>query len=113
MSDAQSGAFVRTAASGSSSAAARLGRWPRRIVRALAEAVVPEAGSGAPTVETEKLVLFVERLVPKMPRLLGALFPLGLVILELGGLLFSPALAPFSSMPLAKRRAYLHRWLHA
>ncbi len=93
--------------------APRLSRWPRRIVRALAEAVMPEAASGAPAVETEQLVVFVERLVPKMPRLLGALFPLGLVILELGGLLFAPALAPLSWMPLAKRRRYLHRWLHS
>src|SRR5262249_5380909 len=85
----------------------------RRIVRALAEAVTPDAECGAPLVETEKLVVFVERLVPKMPRLLGALFPLGLVILELGGLLFAPALRPFSFMPLAKRRHYLSHWLHA
>lgn len=96
-----------------SDAAPGLGRWPRRIVRALAEAVTPDPQSGAPAVETEKLVLFVEGLVPKMPRLLGLLFPVGLLILELGALVLAPAWVPFSFMPLARRRRYLHSWLHS
>ena len=54
-----------------------LGRWSRRVVRALAEVVLPDAPD-APVVPTSQIVDFADSFVPYMPRLLRLLFPIGL-----------------------------------
>ena len=89
-----------------------LGPWSRRIVRALAEVVLP-AGADAPTVPTSDAVAFVDDFVPHMPRLLRLLFPVGLLMLELGAFFLGPSLVPFSSMSLERRRRYVDGWVHA
>ena len=89
-----------------------LGRWSRRVVRALAEVVLPDA-PGAPVVPTSQIVDFADSFVPFMPRLLRLLFPIGLMMLELGAFLLAPSLVPFSSMSLARRRRYVDGWVHA
>jgi len=88
-----------------------LGRWSRRVVRALAEVVLPE-GSDAPTVPTTQIVDFVASYVPHMPTLLRLLFPVGLMMLELGAFILGPSLLPFSAMSLARRRRYVDGWVH-
>ncbi len=94
------------------SARRALGPWSRRVVRALAEVVLPEGGD-APAVPTSDVVAFVESYVPHMPRLLCLLFPVGLMMLELGAFLLGPSPVPFSSMSLPRRRRYVDGWVHA
>ncbi|MGZ3443365.1 MAG: hypothetical protein ACXVDD_27780 [Polyangia bacterium] len=89
-----------------------LGGWSRRIVRALAEVVLPH-GADVPTLPTSDVVAFVDGFVPHMPRLLRLLFPVGLLMLELGAFFLAPSLVPFSSMSLARRRRYVDGWVHA
>ena len=89
-----------------------LGRWSRRVVRALAEVVLPD-GDGAPNVPLDEIVAFADSFVPYLPRLLRLLFPIGLMMLELGAFLIGPSLVPFSAMSLARRRRYVDGWVHA
>src|SRR5262245_53301125 len=89
-----------------------LGLWSRRVVRALAEVVLP-SGDDAPAVPADEVVQFVADYVPYMPRLLALLFPIGLMMLELGAFVLAPSLVPFSSMSLARRRRYVDGWVHA
>jgi len=89
-----------------------LGAWSRRVVRALAEVVLPDAPD-APTLPSADVVAFVDSFVPHMPRLLRLLFPMGLMMLELGAFLLAPSLVPFSAMSLARRRRYVDGWVHA
>lgn len=89
-----------------------LGAWSRRVVRALAEVVVPD-GDDAPSLPPDEIVAFVDSFVPHMPRLLRLLFPVGLMMLELGAFVLGPSLVPFSAMSLARRRRYVDGWVHA
>ena len=89
-----------------------LGPWSRRVVRALAEVVLP-SGDDAPVLATDEVVRFVADYVPHMPRLLSLLFPVGLMMLELGAFLLAPSLVPFSAMSLTRRRRYVDGWVHA
>jgi hypothetical protein len=89
-----------------------LGFWSRRVVRALAEVVLP-SGDDAPAVPADEVVQFVADYVPHMPRLLALLFPVGLMMLELGAFVLAPSLVPFSSMSLVRRRRYVDGWIHA
>lgn len=89
-----------------------LGAWSRRIVRALAEVVVP-ADADAPRLPTGDIVAFVDDYVPHIPRGLRLLFPVGLMLLELGAFLLGPSLVPFSAMTLPRRRRYVDGWVHA
>jgi hypothetical protein len=89
-----------------------LGPWSRRVVRAMAEVVLPD-GADTERVPTSEIVAFVEGYVPHMPTLLRHLFPVGLMMLELGAFLLAPSLLPFSSMSLARRRRYVDGWVHA
>ena len=89
-----------------------LGPWSRRVVRALAEVVLPD-GDGAPPVPLDEIVAFADSFVPYLPRLLRLLFPIGLMMLELGAFLIGPSLVPFSAMSLARRRRYVDGWVHA
>ncbi|MDB4966078.1 MAG: hypothetical protein JWN44_1767 [Myxococcales bacterium] len=89
-----------------------LGPWSRRVVGALAEVVLP-VGDGVPPVATHAIVDFVADYVPHMPRLLALLFPVGLMMLELGAFFLAPSLVPFSAMSLARRRRYVDGWVHA
>ena len=89
-----------------------LGPWSRRVVRALAEVVLPD-GDGAPNVPLDEIVAFADSFVPYLPRLLRLLFPIGLMMLELGAFLIGPSLVPFSAMSLARRRRYVDGWVHA
>ena len=89
-----------------------LGRWSRRVVRALAEVVLPD-GDDAPKLPVDEVVAFVDSFVPHMPRFLRLLFPVGLMMLELGAFLLGPSPVPFSSMSLARRRRYVDGWVHA
>jgi len=89
-----------------------LGRWSRRVVRALAEVVLPD-GDDAPKLPLDEVVAFADSFVPYMPRLLRLLFPVGLMMLELGAFVLGPSLVPFSAMSLARRRRYVDGWVHA
>jgi hypothetical protein len=89
-----------------------LGRWSRRILRALAEVVKP-IGPGIPEVSTDELVDFADDLVRYMPRLLRLAFPIGLLLLELGAFVLGPSLVPFSAMRPARRLRYLQSWIDA
>jgi hypothetical protein len=89
-----------------------LGAWSRRVVRALAEVVLP-AGTDAPALPTSQIVDFVDSFVPHMPRFLRLLFPVGLMMLELGAFVLGPSLLPFSAMSLERRRRYVEGWVHA
>jgi len=89
-----------------------LGRWSRRIVRALTEVVVP-VGPGAPTVPTDQIVDLIDDYVRYMPRLFRLLFPVGLLMLELGAFLLVPSLVPFSLLSPARRARYVDGWVHA
>ena len=106
-----SGAGMATAAETPWQAQA-LGPWSRRVVRALAEVVQP-SGEGAPALPLETFVRFVDDYVPHLPRLLRLLFPVGLMLLELGAFVMGPSLVPFSVMSLAQRRKYVDGWVHA
>jgi hypothetical protein len=81
-------------------------------VRALAEVVQP-IGANAPSLPLDDYVRFIDDYVPHMPRLLKLLFPVGLMLLELGAFLLGPSLVPFSSMSLARRARYVDSWVHA
>jgi hypothetical protein len=89
-----------------------LGAWSRRVVRSLAEVVLPD-GTDAPSLPTAQIVAFVDDYVPHMPRFLRLLFPVGLMMLELGAFFLGPSLVPFSAMSLERRRRYVDGWVHA
>jgi hypothetical protein len=100
------------AISGAPVRARALGRWSRRVVRAVAEVVTPHV-DGAPQVETERIVDFVDDWVPHMPRLFRLLFPVGLMLLELGAFVLGPSLVPFTLMRRARRERYVRAWVSA
>ena len=81
-------------------------------MRALAEVVQP-IGPNAPALPLDDYVRFIDDYVPHMPRLLKLLFPVGLMLLELGAFLLGPSLVPFSSMSLQRRSRYVDSWVHA
>jgi hypothetical protein len=89
-----------------------LGPWSRRVVRALAEVVLPDSAD-APKLPVDEIVAFADSFVPHMPRLLRLLFPVGLMMLELGAFLLGPSPVPFSAMSLPRRRRYVDGWVHA
>jgi len=86
-----------------------LGRWSRRSLRAVAEVLIP-SGAGAPEMDLDAVVVFADDWVRYMPRLFRLLFPIGLLLLELGALVLGPSLVPCSFMPLERRRRYLSAW---
>lgn len=106
------GATGGTSTTGARRETRALGAWSRRIVRALAEVVLPDSAD-APQVPSARVVDFVDGFVPHLPRLLRLLFPVGLLMLELGAFMLAPSLVPFSSMSLARRRRYVDGWVHA
>jgi hypothetical protein len=89
-----------------------LGPWSRRVVRAVAEVVTPHV-DGAPEVETDRIVNFIDDWVPHMPRLFRLLFPVGLMLLELGAFVLGPSLVPFTLMRRARRERYVRAWVSA
>jgi hypothetical protein len=89
-----------------------LGRWSLRILTAMAEVVTPRV-AGAPTVETAEVVAFIDGWVPHMPRLFRLLFPVGLLMFELGALVLGPSLVPFSFMRRAQKERYVRAWVDA
>lgn len=89
-----------------------LGPWSRRVLAALTEVVVPRA-AGAPEVDSAGIVDFVDDWVRYMPRLFRTLFPVGLMLLELGAFVFGPSLVPFSLMGATRRARYVDGWVHA
>jgi hypothetical protein len=89
-----------------------LGPWSRRTLRALAEVVVPDA-PGAPKMAPAEVVAFIDDWVFHMPKLFRVLFPIGLMMLELGAFVLGPSLVPFSFMGLERRRRYVDQWVHA
>jgi hypothetical protein len=95
-----------------SGAKRNLGRWSRRSLRALAEVVIPSGGD-APVVELGMVIDLADEWVRHMPRLLRLLFPVGLMMLELGALLLAPSLVPFSFMSLPRRQRYVAAWAHS
>ena len=95
------------------SASPSLGRWSRRVVRALAEVVLPGGFEDAPAVPIDSIVDFVDGYAPHMPRLLFLLFPVGLMMLELGAFVLGPSLMPFSALSIEHRRRYVDGWIHA
>ena len=93
------------------SRARQLGAWSRRSLRALAEVVTPH-GNGAPPVAIDAIVDFADDWVRYMPRLFRLLFPVGLMLLEIGALFLGPSLVPFSFMSPERRRRYVLSWMH-
>jgi hypothetical protein len=91
---------------------APLGPWSRRIVRALAEVIVPRGG-GAPEVELGVIVAFVDDFTRHLPRLFRTLFPVGLLLVELGAIVFAGSLLPFSLLPPDRRHRQVEGWLRA
>jgi len=89
----------------------QLGAWSRRTLRALGEVVVPRGGE-APEVSLDALLAFADDWVRYMPRLFRLLFPIGLLVLELGAFVLGPSLVPFSFMSLEKRQRYVAKWVH-
>jgi hypothetical protein len=89
-----------------------LGPWSRRVLRALASVVMPH-GDGAPEVPIDGVVDLIDDWTRYMPRLFRTLFPVGLLLLELGAFLFGPSLVPFSLMSPARRARYVDGWVHA
>jgi hypothetical protein len=51
--------------------------------------------------------------VRHMPRLLRTVFPVGLMMLELGAFVLGPSLVPFSFMSAKRRARYVDGWVHA
>jgi hypothetical protein len=82
-----------------------LGRGSRRTLRALGEVVLPSDAK----IDLDVAVDFTDDWVRYMPRLFRLLFPLGLLLLELGAFLM-PSLVPFSRMSLPRRRRYVDAW---
>jgi hypothetical protein len=86
-----------------------LGRWSRRTLRALGEVVLPTD----PRIDLDAAVDFADDWVRYMPRLFQLLFPIGLLMLELGAFVLAPSLLPFSLMSLPRRRRYIAAWAHS
>jgi hypothetical protein len=75
--------------------------------------VVQPIGEGAPSLALDEYARFVDSFVPHLPRLLALMFPVGLLLLELGAFVLGPSLVPFSAMSLERRRRYVDGWVHA
>lgn len=89
-----------------------LSRLSRRIIRSLAEVVLP-SGDGAPTVSPAGVADFVDGYMPYLPTMLRVLFPVGLMLLEFGAFIFGPSLVPFSFMSKKAKQRYLEGWATA
>ncbi len=74
--------------------------------------MVTPSGAGAPPPDLAAIVDFADDWVRYMPRLFRLLFPVGLMLLELGAFWFGPSLVPFSFMSLERRRRYVLGWAH-
>jgi hypothetical protein len=88
-----------------------LGRWSRRALGALAEAVLPD-DPDAPRIDPRQVVALIDDWVRYMPRLFRLAFPVGLMLLELGAFVIGPSLVPFSFMSPARRKRYVGKWVH-
>lgn len=89
-----------------------LGRFLQRVIRALAEVVLP-LGPSSPPPDLLHIGRFVARYTCHMPTLLRVALPLGLLTLELGAFVLAPSWKPFSFMSLAARKKYVNRWVHS
>lgn len=85
-----------------------LGRTSRRIIGEVAEIVLPEEGRTEETVE--RVVNYVDRFIPYLPRPMGMLFPLGLLLIQWGTFVTLTAAKPFSLLGAKARDRYLHHW---
>jgi hypothetical protein len=74
--------------------------------------VVIPTGAGAPPADLDAIVDFADDWVRYMPRLFRLLFPIGLMLLELGAFWFGPSLVPFSFMSPERRHRYVTGWAH-
>lgn len=89
-----------------------LGRIYQRIIRALAEVVLP-LGPGAPAPDLDAIAAFGARYACYMPTLLRVALPVGLLTLEFGAFLLAPSFLPFSRMSLSRRKRYVRGWVHS
>src|SRR5262245_51903988 len=87
----------------------RLPRPARRALAALTAAVVPRAPELE--IELEPIVTYVEQFRAHLPRLMRVLFPLGLLLLEYGTLLFGFSWRRFSGLAPDRATAYVESWI--
>ncbi|MBT3218865.1 MAG: hypothetical protein HN348_07215 [Proteobacteria bacterium] len=85
-----------------------LGRVSRRIVSDLADTLLPEAGRTE--LVRNDIVRYVDGWVPHMPMLFRKMFPLGLMLLQWGTVLFFFALKPFTLVRHPRRLRYIRFW---
>ena len=85
-----------------------LGRVSRRIVADLADTLLPEAGRNDNV--RDDVVRYVDGWVPYMPLFLRKMFPLGLLLLQWGTVLFFFALKPFTLVRHHRRMSYIRFW---
>lgn len=84
--------------------------WAHKILRCLAEVVMPHDENFKLDL-TDEAIEFVDRYVGYFPVYLRKLFPLGLVLLEFGPILYMRKLQRFTGMSFEEREAYVASWV--
>lgn len=89
-----------------------LPKWARRTLRALAEVIMPRDDDFNLDL-SDYSVDFVDRYVGYFPKHLKLLFPLGLILLEIGPIIFSGKLKFFSNLDLKERERHVDIWVNS
>jgi hypothetical protein len=84
--------------------------WALKILRALTEVVMPR-GETFDMDLTDHVLEFIDRYVGFFPIHLKIGFPLGLLLLEFGPLIFMRRFKRFSKMSLDEREEYVKGWI--
>jgi len=86
--------------------------WARKTLRSLIEVIMPRSDEFHPDL-TDHILEYVDNYVGYFPPHLKIGFPLGLLLLEYGTLLFMGKLTGFSSLSLEEREDYVKGWINS
>ena len=89
-----------------------LSNWSRNILRALAEVVMPRDDKFKPDL-VDYSVEFIDRYVGYFPVHLRLAFPMGLLLLEFGPIIFQRRFTRFSKLPLDERAKHVEMWVES
>jgi hypothetical protein len=84
----------------------------RQILRALIDVVKPRKPGFDPPIE-EHMVEFLDNFYSYFPLHLKLLFPMGLLLLEYGTIIFHGSIRPFSRLPADQKEAYVKGWINS
>lgn len=86
--------------------------WARKTLGSLIEVIMPRSDEFHPDLK-DYILNYVDAYVGYFPKHLKLAFPMGLLLLERGTLLFMGRLTGFSKLDLAERDRYVRGWINS